>query len=609
MQVLLVFLSLAVLLLPGYVLLKRYSKLKELEVISLAPVISILVYGAIFYPLHVFFGWNVSSRIVLAILTVSTLFFVISRLKFEKKEVPRSLVLIVIIAFLVRLLMLQFEPEPRVGDSIQQFMPAKSFLEGKWYYTNFLESFWDPLTSVNPPYPASHRPPLNAFAVSLILSFSTTYNTAQIFETLIGSLIALPAWLIAKEIIGRKYAQVAVILIAFNPVLVDYSLQVSPKILMAYAALVFIYFYIKSPKFENWVWMGAAATAALLSHYSFVAMIAAVLLYHLIFCFDKKHLKNIFKMFLLLTLLLTPWLVRNYLVFGAPLYSNSQYWFMQNQVEYDRLEPPTPSGYFAQPILKIALDKLGSVLNTFAPIAGTVRDLLFQHSFDFNDFKKRFLYDTCVNSSLFCVLTPPLFILMVAGFFWADRFSKIVGVYISVGLAMGTVFLGFNAPGGHLSEFLLPVVPLAIVSSLNYASKKFNARQFIMIAKASVLLTVLFLAYVFYINHFSERYGYRYPIVLKTANDPALFWLKTNSREDSVVMSPLPLATNYYTLRPSIAIPFETNIRIEQTIKKYNVQYLLLPKGLYLENRNMSYFTNKYPILLESQKFLILKVV
>jgi len=573
MQVALVLYALAVLLLPGYVLLKKASNLRELEVVSLAPIVSIVLYGAVFYPAHVIFGTAVSFGHILLILVFFAVCWAMWGLKPDKKGVPYFLIALFVLSLALRLVMVQYEPVPRVGDGELHFLLAKSFLYDDWFSFGVMANFW---SGQGFPYHPAYRPPLYNFVLSLIMSFSETYAAAQITTAVLASIMVAPAYLICERFAGRKYAVLATIIVLFNSFLVDISLFPFPRILLMYLSLVLVFFYLKGNHKENWAWLAIVSALGMLTHYSFAILAAAICAHYFFYGKEKLPLKETILLAAVFAAIVFPWLFRNQLLFGNPLYSESRYMrFADGWGDYTRLEPPD-SGYLLSKGYPYILErKLGALLNTFIMVAGNARDLLFHGKFSVSDLLFRL---TLPGNSLFWVLTPALFPFALIAIFRRDAPARITGIYLLFGLAAGLFFSWLDMPAGFMSEFFSPIVPLMLALGVREAGAlKKHSRKIL-----TIVIFVAFLQtfYVFWFNHFStSEKGYNYPKTIAFASSGALEWMRQNTGQDDIVMSNYVLDIAYYTGRRSVVIPNEDGTRIAATAEKYRVDYILVDKS------------------------------
>lgn len=562
----------AIFLFPGYALLKRFAGFRELETISLAPVVSILLYGGIFYPAHVLFGMDVSLPAVLLVLAVSAVLLLAWGVRPDASKLRNGLALLFVLALAMRLVMVQYEPEPRIGDGEWHFLLARSFISGGWFSYGVVDNFW---SGQGFPYHASYRPPLYNFVLSLAMAASQDYRAAQLVNVVLASLMAAPVYLLSGRIVGGRYALFAASLVLLNSFMVDLSLFLFPRILLMYLALVFVWLYFRVASGKDWMLLGAVASLGFLTHYSFAILLFAAGIHLVLFSGKGVSLKKALLFALVFAAIASPWLARNYLLFGDPFYSESRYMrFADGWGDYTRLEPPTAGYLISKGYAYVIEHKMGALLNTFVMLAGPVRDLLLGGTFSFSDVVSRLVLP---GSSLFWVLTPLLFPFAICGLARKDGYSRLAAIYLASGLGFGLFLSWLDMPGGFLNEFFSPLVPLMLLLGVGEALRLKRYARPLLAAVAVVALAQTL--YVFWFNHFSTSdKGYDYPGTLEFADSEALRWIGQNAGKDDVVMSDYALAVNYYTGRRSVVVPNENAALVAATAERYNVTYLLVDK-------------------------------
>lgn len=560
----------AVLLLPGYVLLKRSSKIQELEAIALAPVVSTIVYGLVFYPLHVLFGVNVNLGTMLVVLAASAFCAVLWDTKPDKRGMPPALLAIFALALLMRLVLVQFEPVPRVGDSYWHFLLAKSFFGNDWFSMYSIDNFW---TNQGFPYHPSYRPPLYNFLLSLAMLPAQTYKSAQLVGVFFGAILVLPTYLLSKRFLDQKYSLTAAALTALNPWILDRSLFVIPYVLVVYFTLLLLHFYAKKGAWTSWLYLGAVAGAGYLVHPTFQISLAAVAVLGWIEYRSRLFNKNLLCLALVFLVIVSPWLVRNQLLFGNPLYTPTRQMLFAGDLEdYERLTPPQPEELFSRGAASFVLAKGGEVLNTFVLVAGPLKELLFGGVLDLGDvYDRLFINGGCYNNALFCILTPAMFLLMFLGLGIASRLRNITVVYLGVGLAVSIFLFGYNNPGGDV-QFIPAIIPLGTAVGCLYLEKKVGGREKLVLP-AIFLLFAAYSAYLFYENHFGRSFDY--PGALKLDKSGVMVYLRETDPA-AVIMSKYAVPITYYTGRPTVVLPKGTAEDIAIAIERYNVSFLVI---------------------------------
>ncbi|MDO8561742.1 MAG: glycosyltransferase family 39 protein [bacterium] len=177
--------------------------------------------------------------------------------------------------------------------------------------------------SLAPPYvPDSVRTPLYSLFIAGILSIFGSYKALLIIQVLLGSVSAVIAWLIAREFLGARLSAMVGILTALEP----YTAYLTGKILTETTFIVFfllsIYLFLQYLKNRNLYIL--ALTSALFGIATLIKpttqyaplFLLTLALWNSGFNFKKLFMKEAPIVLGIFLLLLSPWMYRNYTVFG-----------------------------------------------------------------------------------------------------------------------------------------------------------------------------------------------------------------------------------------------------------------------------------------------------
>ncbi|HEX2854933.1 MAG TPA: glycosyltransferase family 39 protein [Opitutaceae bacterium] len=142
-----------------------------------------------------------------------------------------------------------------------------------WERTRFFAERWPQDTLFLGRYPLTARPPLaNVIAAAFLQLTRVEFVHYQVISTLLGSLVFLPAALLARRFGGRIAVAVLTVLLLVNPAFVQNATFAWTKLPAALFTLAAVYFFLRSQDGEAPraapVIFAATLAAGLLAHYS-----------------------------------------------------------------------------------------------------------------------------------------------------------------------------------------------------------------------------------------------------------------------------------------------------------------------------------------------------
>lgn len=172
--------------------------------------------------------------------------------------------------------------------------------------------------------PSANQLPFYPLFLSIFFYFSTnpfSYWIIKFLQAIISSLTCIVIYLIALKIFNKKAAIVAGFISAFYPVFVLYSIKIVPESIFTFwfsLSVLYLFIFKENPSFKNSVISGCLIGITLLNSNVIVPAMPFIFLW--IFLIQVKRndkFKRTLFIFLIAILFVSPWIARNYLVFGS----------------------------------------------------------------------------------------------------------------------------------------------------------------------------------------------------------------------------------------------------------------------------------------------------
>jgi len=165
-------------------------------------------------------------------------------------------------------------------------------------------------------------PPLYAYFLFLISIFfeslnNTYINTVLITQCLLSSITIIIFYEILKNFYNNNISLIGAIVFSFFPLNVYSAVQISSASIVMFLSMFFYYFLIKfteDKKINYLILFSITAGLLILSRREFVLLFIITNLF--LFFFIKVNLKKIFLILLLTSLVISPYIVRNYIAFN-----------------------------------------------------------------------------------------------------------------------------------------------------------------------------------------------------------------------------------------------------------------------------------------------------
>lgn len=559
---------------PGYLVLGK--KFQDEEKFGLALAFSILMYAGMAVFLHLF-----KIPIVWAI-TIFPLSFITLFFRRPTFNIPWKLSLIFGITLILETILCGVSKFPVAGDSFWHFLSAKSFLTNAWTTLPFTDGYWQ---GIDKAFYMQYRPPLFNLILGFVFSiFGVSFEIAKLVVVLSTSSILLPVYLIAKRLYDEKCAiYSSILLITINSYFFLFTFEVFVHALGTYLPLCFFYLYLK----RDWNYVAVLAAIAYLTHPSSSILFLSLILFELIknrriiFEFMKKRNIRIKVQYLypilIFILLISPWLIRNYLIFGNPLYTTSFVPFCNEYQSCLTLTPPTPQDYLN--FKNFIQNKLGSIYLTFLPRP---------YSVTFSTWDIQALWDPVkLNSALAGFLTYPLLIVVI--YFLIRRPTQMIPFLFYLGMIISFFVIGFRR--GY--TYSVSQVVLLGIWGINIVK---NSRIFICLIAIILIGQGIVVVY--------ERGKQK-----EIPDQEVYLWIKNNIPADEKIMSCDVLPIAYWTDRTLFMTPNVDMPVILNCLENWDVHYLIVgPTDLRLRDIDIKEVEKRYKFLTQIQETRIYKV-
>lgn len=285
-------------------------------------------------------------------------------LNFIKRNPIISIILVGVVLRLIWIFTINTYPET---DFMWYHVKGMELSEGK----GFLNGIY-PYYIGQEGFPTAFRPIGYPGTLAILYYFlGSNFFVGQFFNIFLSALIMFYGYKLAFEFLGKKVALFSLILYAFSPLAITYTSILGSETLFSALLVLSSYFYL--------VKRNPYASGFLIGYLTLVRPIGVLVpSIFIVFEFFRKQvsIKEKFKFlavfFTLFVLVFTPWLLRNYIVFGTPTFStNGGYVFYVNNNDYATGSWSDPFKYPNSPMLQyryedrfdeMAIHKLGNEL-------------------------------------------------------------------------------------------------------------------------------------------------------------------------------------------------------------------------------------------------------
>lgn len=225
-------------------------------------------------------------------------------------------ILVFLFSLAVRLIFISFSLYPyealKFYDAPSWDGIAKNLISKK----SFLEPTGEP-TSIRPPiYPI--------FLAFIYLIFGFNYKAVFIVQSVISSLTNVILFLLCSNFISLKVGMISSFVSVIWPPFVVYSGIICSETLYIFLLLTFLFFFLKENK-KTWqnLALGILLGVINLTRSTIVFYTIFLIFYNLFFGISTRKVKEIIIITVVSFVVLLPWTIRNYLVFGRFLLINT----------------------------------------------------------------------------------------------------------------------------------------------------------------------------------------------------------------------------------------------------------------------------------------------
>lgn len=243
----------------------------------------------------------------------------------------KVLLIIILIALVLRVFVVIEVPRTMGDDEAEYLLLAKGMVSAGRYgfATDYSMTSWNGIVIFDDEHmhlAKEHgiRPPFYPLTVAAFFKvFGISENTSVIPNIIFGTLIIILTFLIGLKIFDRSVALLSSVFLITEKNMLAYSVVGLTEVEFIFFSLVSIYFFFSCFENKN---RGKIIVSALFLGLAFLTRYEAVLIgiAYVIYFVYKERLawikdKNILVAIVILFLTISPWLYRNYLVFGNPI--------------------------------------------------------------------------------------------------------------------------------------------------------------------------------------------------------------------------------------------------------------------------------------------------
>lgn len=488
------------------------------------------------------------------------------RIHFSKDKA--QLLLLFSLAFCLRFF-LQFFNIVLEGDEVFYSQLAKNLYYGEGYTITFVN-----FVSLSHPIgaPDLYWPPLLPCVIYFFfIIFGVSEFSAKLVSVVFGSLLVFPAYFLGKQLFNKKIGFLSAFLVAITRSLVWFSIQVFSDTLLAFFLAACVYWNIKNTETNDLkygILSGFFFGLAYLTRFSAIIFLP-ILLFYLLLGKSKKSVYSLFLFIVSFFLIISPWLIRNFLLTGNAFFTEknialANYMLGGNYEEnfFGLTPPPSPIQLF--------------LTNPFGIISKWIFGIYLEYKI-FPEFLSPLLF---VLGCLGGIVSLDkwrqrgiLFLLIFANiaFYGIAVYAGRIGAVSKYNLAIYPFFLIFCARGILKLQDLIPK------NILDMKIKSFHIKRHLITV---IVIIIAIEALATGISNLIRFEGENDALELYTAG----IWLKNNTPPDAILMS-IKDVTPYYAERSAVRIPFGNFSTIMYVAKKYTVHYIIIDERSILEKR------------------------
>ena len=442
------------------------------------------------------------------------------------------------------------------GDPANYANVARNLVEGKGYTVDYIWHFFRNYSQIS--HPEDTWPLLQPTFIALsFLLFGVSAFSAKLVNVCFLLGIGLLTFWIGKKLFSTKTGFIAAVLLFFNPVLLTLSFEPWNDVGLVFFVLLFVYFvseFQTSERISSKRLVLSGFVLGLVYLQKPVGVLVfpclALTLFLISKSFFRKHLRDLIVIGFVALLTASPYLIRNYILFGSPFYTTSYYnVFLLKYRDF-------------QEVFRIYYDNLPSftTLRGFG-LGYVVSQNLANFRFAISSiFEKGELVSPLVLGSSFMGLI-----------YWLTKsgkgvFAKTYAVFLGVFFVFIILWWFFYVP--YFALFV-PFLSLAAACGFEKISQKLSGA----VAAVLVILFLLLSSYSGLKLVTKSLKGGTHEGRLISSS-----WIMKNTSVDSVIMTMDPWELNFHTRRRAVMVPLANYDAILEIMEKYEVTYLQLGK-------------------------------
>lgn len=370
---------------------------------------------------------------------------------------------------------------------------AINLAEGKGFYR--VDEIVGELMSIRPPvYPL--------ILAGLYITFGKSSIPPILVQSLIGTLTILFTYLIARQIFDERVGILASILAAIYPYYVFHDTSLQENAIFTLLTAITIFFLLKSSKsmlLSNSFFAGVFLSLAVLTRTTLLIILPFAVLWFMI-VLKNSRTKVILAMLLGFVIVSSPWLIRNTIIYGKPLFVNGSgvaLWNGHNpytltgypyehidrmtdkawaaitdkeKEEYRRLNELERDNWFKQRAIKFMKENPSSVFK--GAILKTCAVMGWNISPDKGNWIRKITYTLSYL---------PILLLGIAGAFLArDKWKELSIIYslFFTFIAVSAVYLGHTNHRIYLDIYLMILSSYAIIKFSDLLKEKMRLKQY-----------------------------------------------------------------------------------------------------------------------------------
>ncbi|HIJ99181.1 TPA: glycosyltransferase family 39 protein [archaeon] len=536
--------------------------------------------------------------------------------KFADLRIGKYFFVILIISILAFIVQAYFVSKVNfVGFSAYFAEPAESILQGRGFTTDYVDQYYIKFDSVSHPEEWGF-PMMTILVLPFIYFLGKTALAAKLPSIIIGTILfPLLTYFLGKEFFNKRIGFLSAVSVLFYATTFDSSFNGLRDVVFAFFAVATIYFFYKGLNDESakyFYLMGIFLGISYLVRQTAVIFFPTLILaYYLI----KKELNlRLVKGLFLSVLIMSPWLIRNYLVFGDPFFTANKYaiwiegWFPLDKqwrlsVFWD-VQKPSLSWIFSQP----TQSHLGIIPKMLNGISAQITDLITLYIAGFiglfitirEKLKENILmasyivvifaiflrlqviyYRTITVSFIILYVLPYLIMLILANFVFAKDSNR-NRVFALLWAAFALFHSALVVPD---RRFFLSLVPFLFIFTwggfsriLEIFSKVYKNFKPHYIWRILLILLLIFVSFNLPLT-FGKFLDKNAPFPFQDALPEkrlmqAAEQIKHTTASDAVIMGCGASAIHFYTDRKVVELPHDTLEKTVEVMKWYNVSYL-----------------------------------